>query len=112
MISFGTNNPDNHADAFVAVAPPRIHSCTTRRLSGELKTYMASAECSNLRIIEAYQKAGYRYMDLIFLIQAKRRELSEKIDKGNLTEAQAQLEFAQFMTGINDKERQRDREQR
>lgn len=89
-----------------------IMECKNKRLSGELKTYEASAECSNPRIIEAYQEAGYRYMDLVSLMTAKRLELAEEIDQGKITEAQAQLEFAQFMTGIADEERQRDSGQR
>jgi hypothetical protein len=85
-----------------------IAACKNKRLSGELKTHVESAECSNPFIIETYQKAGYRYMDLVFLMTAKRLEVSEKVDQGKLSEAQAQLELAQFMTGINDEERQRD----
>jgi hypothetical protein len=88
-----------------------IMECKNKRLSGELKTYKVSADCSNPRFIAAFQRAGYRYMDLIFLMAAKRIELSEKIDTGQMTEAQSQLAFAQLMTVIVDKERQRDRVQ-
>lgn len=111
----GLTAPQSAAEALKRAgsqAEAAIIECRIKRLSGELKTYATSAECSSPRIIAAYQKAGYRYMDLISLMQAKRRELAERIDKGNLTEAQGELEFAQFMTGIKDKERQRDREQR
>lgn len=93
-------------------ASAAIIECKNKRLSGELKTYEASGECSNPRIIEAYQNAGYRYMDLISLVTAKRLELAEEMDQGKITEAQAQLELAHFMTGITDKERQRDQGQR
>jgi hypothetical protein len=70
---------------------------------------MASAECSNPEIVAAFQRAAYRYMDLIHLFTAKRRALAELVDKGTLTEAQAELEAAQFMVRIDDEERQRDR---
>ena len=86
--------------------------CKNKRLSGELKTHMASAECSNPRILAAYQRAGYRYMDLIYSFTAKRRALAEQEDKGSLTEAQADLEAAQFMVLLADEERQRDSGQR
>jgi hypothetical protein len=33
-----------------------IRECRSKRLSGELNTYSASAECSNPRIVAAYQK--------------------------------------------------------
>jgi hypothetical protein len=85
-----------------------ITACRNKRLSGELKTHVESAECANPFIVEAHKKAGYRYMDLVLLMTAKRLELSEKVDQGKLSEAQAQLELAQFMTGISDEERQRD----
>jgi len=89
-----------------------ITECKNKRLSGELKTYAASAECSNPRIVAAFQSAGYRYMDLIYLLTAKRRELSEQVDNGTLTEAQAELEAAQLIVRIVDEDRQRDRGQK
>jgi hypothetical protein len=89
-----------------------IVECKNNRRSGVLKTYMESVECSNPRIIDAYQKSGYRYMDLIYLLTAKRRALAEKIDRGTLTEAEAELEAAQFTVQLQDKERQRDGGQR
>ncbi len=93
-------------------AKTAMMDCKNKRLSGELKTYMASAECSNPRILAAYQRAGYRYMDLISLLTAKRRALAEQEDKGSLTEAQADLEATQFMVSIVDVERRRDNGQR
>lgn len=89
-----------------------ITECKNKRLSGELKTYMASAECSNPRILAAFRRAGYRYMDLIYLITAKRRELAEQVDNGTLTEAQAELEAAQLMVRVVNEEQQRDRRRR
>lgn len=60
----------------------------------------------------AYQQAGYRYMDLIYLFTAKRRQLAGQVDQGVLTEAQEERELAQFMAGINNEERQREKGQR
>jgi hypothetical protein len=51
-------------------------------------------------------------MDLIYSFTAKRRALAEQEDKGSLTEAQADLEAAQFMVLLADEERQRDSGQR
>ena len=51
-------------------------------------------------------------MDLIFLMTAKRRAMMEEIDQRKITEAQAQLELSQFITGLIDKEHQRDGGQR
>lgn len=107
--------PQNAAAALKqagAEAKAAMVECKNKRLSGELSTYAASAECSNPQIIVAFQRAGYRYMDLIYLLTAKRRALAERVDNGALTEAQAELEAAQLMIRINDEERQRDRGQR
>lgn len=90
-----------------AQADYAVTECRDERLSGELKTYVASAECSNLRIIAAYRRAGYPYMDLIYSLTAKRRETSQAIDQGRLTEAQAQSVMAQFATALNDRQQQR-----
>jgi hypothetical protein len=86
--------------------------CRNKRLSGDLKTYAASAQCSNPRIIAAYQRAGYRYMDLIVSYTAKRLEISEATDQSRLTEAQGAAELSQFFSGLVERERQRDRGQR
>jgi len=90
-------------------AKTAVIECRNMRLSGELQTYMASARCSNSQIIAAFQRASYRYMDLIFLMTAKRLELAEKVDSRQLTDAQMQLEYSKFMVRIDDEERQRDK---
>ena len=89
-------------------AAAAIAECRNKRLSGELKTYVASADCSNPRILAVYQRAGYRYMDLVQRIAAKRRELAGLLDRGTLTETQEEQEFAQFVARINNEERERD----
>jgi hypothetical protein len=86
--------------------------CKNKLLSGELKKYIAIVECSNPRIVAAYEAAGYRNIDLIYLITAKRSALAEQVDNGTLTEAQAELQFTQFMVRIDDEARQRDKGQR
>jgi hypothetical protein len=84
--------------------------CKNKRLSGELKTYVASVQCSNTRITDAFQRAGYRYMDLIGLFTAKRLEVAEKVDNDKITEAQGTLEGAEYMSHIADEERHRNLE--
>ena len=85
--------------------------CRSRRISGELKSYAASAQCSNPRILRAYLTVHYRYMDLIHQWVAKRAEIAERQDKGLLTDAQANLEGAQFFSSLRDTEMRRDRGQ-
>ena len=71
--------------------------CKNKRLSGEFKTHADSCNCSNPSIIYAYKKAGYRYMDLIYMFTAKRRQVADQIDSGILTDAQGDQEASQFM---------------
>jgi adenine-specific DNA methylase len=85
-----------------------IWDCENKRKSGELKTYEESVQCSNPRYINAYQKVGFPYMDLINLMASKALEVAEREDKKEITEAQAQLELAQFNTQINSEENRRD----
>ncbi len=93
-------------------ASAAIMECRSEKLAGRLPNYVASADCSAPQIIGAYQDAGYRYMDLIHLLTAKRRVVMEEIDNGQLTEAQAQWQLSQFMSEIKGVERVQDKEER
>jgi hypothetical protein len=88
-------------------AATAVKECRDKRLSGELKTYLESAQCSGPRIIEAYQKAGYRYMDLQNLFVAARAAGAEKIDNKELTETQEQLQIAELAARLNAEEQRR-----
>jgi hypothetical protein len=84
------------------------NECRAKRLHGELPTHAASVECSNPTMIAAFNEAHYRYMDLIQFFAAKRLELAAKIDRGELTEQQAQLDGNKIYAGIQETERRRD----
>jgi hypothetical protein len=84
------------------------NECRAKRLRGELPTHVVSVQCSNPTIITAFQEAHYRYMDLIQFFAAKRLELAAKIDRGELTEQQAQLDGNKAYASIQETERQRD----
>lgn len=86
------------------------NECRAKRLRGELPTHAASVQCSNPTMITAFQEAHYRYIDLIRFFAAKRLEFATKIDRGELTEQQAQLESNKVYAGIQATERQRDGE--
>lgn len=83
--------------------------CRNRHRSGELKTAVATANCANPGIIAAFQKAGYRYMDLIQDYAAKRTELARLADQGKLTEEQSAAQLAQYFSDLVEREQQRDR---
>ncbi|MBV9200202.1 MAG: hypothetical protein JOY83_10810 [Alphaproteobacteria bacterium] len=102
-----------HADEMKqakAEAKAAMLECKNKRLTGELATHVASVQCSNPRIIDAYERAGYPYMDLIRLMTAKRLEVAEKQDRGQLTEGQAELEVAEAASRITGEQRSRNLE--
>jgi hypothetical protein len=85
-----------------------ITECRNKRIDGTLKTFVASAQCANPRIVQAYSKANYRYMDLIAAFNAKRLQISERVDRKQLTEADAQVETQKLFASIVEAEKQRD----
>lgn len=52
--------------------------------------------------------SAYRYMDLIEFFAAKRLEFAAKIDRGEMTEQQGQVETQKIHASIQAAERQRD----
>jgi hypothetical protein len=73
-------------------ATAAVRECADKRQSGELKTHVASVECSNPRVLAAYQEAHYPFMDLIQVQTAARLDGAKKIDSGELTDAEYQRE--------------------
>jgi hypothetical protein len=84
------------------------NECRDKRLRGELRTHAASVQCSNPMMLAAFNEAHYKYMDLIEFFATKRLELAAKIDRGELTEQQAQLESNKAYASMQEVERQRD----
>ena len=65
--------------------------CRQKRLKGELKSHVESVQCSNPLMLEAHREAGDPNMDLMQLLCAYRLALAERNDKGEMTEAEAQV---------------------
>jgi hypothetical protein len=84
------------------------NECRAKRLRGELPNHVASAQCANALMLAAFNETHYRYMDLIEFFAAKRLELAAKIDRGELTEQQAQLDGNKIYASIQETERRRD----
>jgi hypothetical protein len=82
--------------------------CRNKRLRGELPSHAASAQCANPAMLQAFNAAHYRYMDLIQFFAAKRVELATKIDRGEMTEQQVIIETQKIYADIQATERQRD----
>jgi hypothetical protein len=85
-----------------------ITECRNKRIDGTLKTFVASAHCANPRIVQAYSKANYRYMDLITALTVRRVQISERVDRNQITEADAQVEIQKLSAGLIEAEKQRD----
>ncbi len=82
--------------------------CRNKRLSGELPSHVASVQCANAPMLQAFNAAHYRYMDLIQFFAAKRLEFATMMDRGQLTEQQGQAEIQNVYASIQATERQRD----
>jgi 23S rRNA A2030 N6-methylase RlmJ len=85
-----------------------MQECRTKRLAGELPNYVASARCSNDRIRQVRVESGDPYMDLTDLYLAHRMALARRIDNGELSEEDTQLQLAELRTRLNSEAQQRD----
>lgn len=77
--------------------------CRNRRIAGELDSYTASVNCSSPKIRQAYQSVEYPYMDLVDKLIARRLEVSQRLDSGELTEQEAKIEndkYSVYLTGL------------
>ena len=82
-----------------------VKECKAKRLSGELKNYVQSAMCSNPGVVQAFSAVNYKHMDLIQGFVAKRLELAEELDRGQITEAQGERELSDLSNRIRAEER-------
>lgn len=83
-----------------------VKECKAKRLGGELKTYAQSAMCSNPAIVQAFSAVNYKHMDLIQGFAAKRLELAERLDQGQITEVQGERELSDLSRRIRAEERE------
>jgi hypothetical protein len=84
-----------------------IEACAAKRLSGVLKSYIASAKCSNPKIISLFKHASYPYMDLIKDFTDKRLSVAYKLDKNIINEDEAKTEIIDYLNYIVQEERNR-----
>jgi hypothetical protein len=84
-----------------AKATQAIEECKRLRLSGKLKTYVESANCSNPPMIAAYQNAEYPSMDLIQLLADARLAAAYNIDMHMATEPDVDTQMHQLALRIS-----------
>ena len=77
-----------------------IEECRAARMRGELKSYAEAAQCANVRIRAVNQSASYPFMDLVDLAAAVRLADAEKVDKHQMSEAEAALHVAQVKSMV------------
>jgi hypothetical protein len=63
--------------------------CHEKRLSGQLRGFADAARCSNDRMRQIWADAVFPYMDLVDLMAADRLAVAERMDKGELSIAEA-----------------------
>jgi hypothetical protein len=84
-----------------------ILECRDKRLKQEFRTYKQSAECSNPKILAAYEGSDYPYMDLVRLLLDARLVAAQNLDKGAVTEAQAEEQSAELERRLTSEEQRR-----
>lgn len=91
-----------------AIEANRINlDCRAQKLQGKLATWVEAVNCGNDRIRQVMQASGYPHMDLVNLLLAHRILLAERMDAGQLTEAEATVQLAELGTRITAEEQAR-----
>lgn len=98
---------DNATENVHAEAQAAVQECKEEHAKGELKSYVDEALCANPRIVTAYRKAKYPYMDLVYLGVAAKLAGAAKVDAGRLTEEQLESEIGQLRDRIAAEEQRR-----
>jgi hypothetical protein len=87
---------------FVAEAKIVMAECQGKRLSGQVRGFVGSAQCSNPRLAQLAATYHYGDPDLVATFLAQRLVIAEHMDARRLTEAQGELEIAQALQAANE----------
>lgn len=99
-IEFRCDPPSTAADAAVL-------ECSERHKRGEIKSFKAEVECSNPKVYAAWKAAGDPNLDLLNVLLAAKLVGAEKVDKGQVTPAEYQLQLAELNARITEERRRR-----
>jgi len=86
--------------------------CHEKRLSGQLRGFADTARCSDDRMRQVWADAGFPYMDLVNLMAAHRLAIAERMDKGELSVAEASVQMAELGVRVVNEAQRRDAEAR
>jgi hypothetical protein len=75
-------------------AEQAMAACEAQRASGQLKSYVEAANCSNPQITAAFQRISYPYMDIIQTFTTTRVVIAERADQHLITGAEAAAQEA------------------
>lgn len=90
-----------------AKARVAVEGCEAKRKEGELKSEAAVVECANPQLLAAYIDARVLYLDLTKLWLAAKLDAAKKLDKGDITRAQYDLDLAEWRLKIASEEDRR-----
>jgi cell division septation protein DedD len=103
----GTTTATDGAGDVHAEAQAAVQECKDKHAKGDIKNYVGEALCANPKIVAAYRKAKYPYMDLVFLGVSAKLAGAVKVDAGQLSEEQYESEIVQLRERISTEERRR-----
>jgi len=78
-----------------------------RHKRSEIKSFKAEVECSNPKVYAAWKTAGDPNLDLLNVLLAAKLVGAEKVDKGQVTVAEYQLQLAELNARITEERRRR-----
>lgn len=84
--------------------------CRQKHVLGELKTYAERARCGEDRIRRLYAENNFPHMDWLNLMHAYEVALSERVDKGELSLAEANVQMAELGIRFVNEAKRRDEE--
>jgi hypothetical protein len=81
--------------------------CEARRAAHQLPSHVAAVACAAPTVVDAYQEAGYPFDDLVDISIEARRIAAERLDDGQITQAQENRDLAVLATRITAEENRR-----
>lgn len=81
--------------------------CDGKLRAGIYRNFYERTQCFNQGLTNLYIENNYRYMDLVFLANAYRLALAERVDKGEITKTEAQVIMAELGQRIAAEEQRR-----
>jgi hypothetical protein len=103
----GCFGPELRQDEAKDTANAAYAHCEELRQIGQLRNHVAVVECAAKPILDAYNAAGYPFMDLVYTSIQARRIGAERLDNEDVTEAQYQQDSAVLDQRIAAEEKRR-----